>query len=119
MKDNQCQWCGRFCKYEEMDSYTPYGCASYDPPEPHDPTYICKKCSQSLKEDWIEKFKNGRLSYGDWQKSQAEIEAAKECDLVWVGNTSKIKWKGRELFCEYVPRKIYNKLIKSQLPNPE
>ena len=81
MKANQCGHCYRFCTYEEMDSYTPFGHAGMT--EPYDPTYICAKCAKELKDEFIKKFKNGGR-FGDWQKSNAEIGAAKLCGLVWV-----------------------------------
>ena len=83
MKDNQCHHCYKFSRYEDMDSYTPFGCASYDPPEPFDPTRICKECSEELKQKFIERFKKG-IYWGDWHKSKAEIEAAKEYGLKWL-----------------------------------
>ena len=113
MKDNQCHWCYRFCKYEEMDSYTPYGCSSYDPPEPYDPTYICKACSRKLKDGFVQRFKKGNLRYGHWCKSDAEREAAKKCKLVWIGNNSRLGHEGKKFFNEYIPQELYDKLLKS------
>ena len=104
MKGNQCNICYKFCKYEEMDSYTPYGCASYDPLEPHEPTVICKICSDYLEQEYVEQFKKGNYK-GDWCKSVAEQRAAKKCNLIWVGNNSNIEYEGRKMFNEYMPKK--------------
>jgi hypothetical protein len=79
----RCAYCGVFVSYD-ADSYTPYGCSSYDPPEPYDPEYVCSKHSEELYADFIRQFKQGSR-YGDWQKSRAEIRAAKDCGLAWVG----------------------------------
>lgn len=43
MKSNQCHSCYRFARYEDMDSYTPFGC-SYDrsgDPIPLDGINLC------------------------------------------------------------------------------
>ena len=102
---NQCEHCGIFCKYEEMDSYTPYGCSSYDPPEPYDPTSVCKKCSQKIYKEYKKQFAAGNFR-GDWCKSRAEMRAAKEAGLVWIGNNSNIKYKGKRAFNEYIPKEV-------------
>lgn len=110
MRDHQCHHCGIFSKYEEMDSYTRFGCSSYNPPEPHDPVFICKKCSHKLKEDFADSFKKGYYRTGDWQKSKAEIEAAKEAGLVWIHNNESLEWEGRSLAFEYIPKNIYEQI---------
>ena len=84
----QCDYCGLFAKM--FDSYTPYGCSSYDPPEPHDPTELCEKCSKELEEKMLKGFKDGARG-GDWMKSTAERNAAKACGLVW--NNSDFKYE--------------------------
>jgi len=108
---HQCQHCGVFSKYDELDSYTPYGCSSYNPPEPHDPIVICKVCSQKLYEKYKEQFARGEYKYGDWYKSNAERKAAKEAGLVWIGNNSSIEWNGKRAFNEYIPKEIYENAI--------
>ena len=101
----QCDWCGKFCAWDDTDSYTIYG-AVYpsidDGPEPHDPVHLCGKCSEELYEQYLNKFKNGNRD-GDWMKSNAERRAAKECGLVWVSNSTLVHRKtGHEAFNCYV-----------------
>lgn len=107
MKDHQCHQCYKFCKYEDLDSFTPFGCASYDPPEPFDPTMICKSCSEELKEYYAKQFAKGNYKIGCWQKSRAEHEAAKEAGLVWIGNSSSVEYNGKRAFNEYIPKEVY------------
>ncbi len=64
MKANQCGHCYKFFSWENWDSYTPFGCSSYDPPEPYDPVYLCSECSDKLKNEFIESFKRGILVMG-------------------------------------------------------
>ena len=92
-----------------MDTYTPFGCSSYDPPEPLDPINICKKCSDKLKHDFLNRFRNEEYKYGDWQKSKAERDAAKECGLVWVNGAQNVEYNGHRAFFEYVPKKVFNR----------
>jgi len=106
---NQCHHCGIFCKYEGMDSYIPYGCPNPADPEPFDPTMICKKCSEKLYNEYMTAFSNGS-HFGDWHKSDAEIRAAKDSGLIWIGNSSNIIWKDRRMFNEYMPESAYNEL---------
>lgn len=108
----KCDECNKICSQRGVDEYTPFGCSSYDPLEPLEPSHICKKCFSKVKKRWIEGFKNGSRD-GDWQKSRAEIEAAKECELeyVWDG----IGILGTEHFInsyQYVDKKLYNKIKK-------
>jgi len=94
-----------------MDCYIPYGCANPDYPEPLEPTMLCMKCSENLKATFLKRFNDGKhLGYGHWQKSNAEIEAAKEAGFIWIGNNSKLQLNGRRLFNEYIPKLIYDKL---------
>jgi len=105
-----CDHCGKFAKL--YDSYTPFGCSSYDPPEPLDPTQICKKCSDYLKQEWIKKFKEKNWKYGHWQKSLAEQEAAKECGLVWL-HSSGVGIYGTSNYknpYQYISQEEYDKL---------
>lgn len=90
-----CDECGKFCR--SFDEYTPFGCSSYDSPEPLDPSHICKNCFPKVKEEWIKKFRSGQRD-GDWCKSRAEEEAAEEFGLKWidgggVGEYGKKSWK--------------------------
>lgn len=43
----RCDACGRFIG-EDGDTYTVWGSASYDPPEPHDPEDLCGRCTKKL-----------------------------------------------------------------------
>ncbi len=106
-----CDECGLFCKY--YDEYTPFGCSSYDPPEPLEPSHICKKCFPAVKEEWKKNFENGS-KYGHWQKSRAEQKAAKECGLVWI-HSSGVGMLGTEDFADpyqYIPKEEYERLSK-------
>ena len=106
-----CDECGLFCRY--FDEYTPFGCSSYDPLEPLEPSYICEKCFPATKKRWIKKFTEG-FRYGNWQKSKAEQEAAKECGLRWV-NSDGIGTLGTEDFCDpykYITKEEYERLEK-------
>ena len=85
----RCDICNKFCKY--YDEWTPFGCSDPESPEPYDPSHICKKCFNKVKNEWIKGFKNGNR-YGDWQKSRAEVEAAKECGLRWIGQNGEGKY---------------------------
>lgn len=109
MKANQCGHCYKFCTYEEMDSYTPFGCANPCDPEPYDPTYICAKCSDELYHDFVKKFEQGNRD-GDWQKSNAERRAAKKMNLIWIHNSERLKLNGRDLLYEYIPLETYRVL---------
>jgi len=105
-----CDICNKFCSY--FDEWTPFGCSSYDPPEPFEPSHICKKCFPKVKKEWIKEFKNGCRN-GDYQKSRAEMEAANECGLKWVSNGVGVL--GTEEYADsyqYISKKDYNRLNK-------
>lgn len=93
-----CDTCGKFCR--PYDSGTLFGTKSYEEPEPLDPFHTCKKCFKKVKNEWIKSFKNGNRQ-GDWEKSRAEIEAAKECGLRWVGQNGEGEYgtKSWKLYC--------------------
>ena len=80
----QCEGCGKFVSYN-ADSYVPYGCADPESPGPYEPRFYCTKCSEEQYQWYLKRFKEGSR-YGDWQKSNAEMRAAKECHLAWVGS---------------------------------
>lgn len=104
-----CDGCGLFCRI--FDEYTPFGCSSYDPPEPLDPSHICKKCFNKEKERWISLLKKNK-KVGDWQKSRAEHEAASELELVWIGSGG-YGMLGTKDFAEpyqYITKKEYERL---------
>ncbi len=111
-----CDSCGLFCR--PYDEYTPFGCSSYDPPEPLDPSHTCKKCFKTEKKKWLEDFKRGNRN-GDWQKSNAEMEAAEECGLKWIHSSGigMLSKKGTKDFAEpyrYISKEEHNRL--SALP---
>lgn len=101
MKTHQCQECGKYSKYTELDSYIPFGC--YDPsnPEPYDPVMLCGKCSHNLYEEYKRRFNNGYRG-GDWHKADAEIKAAKECGLTWAHSSGALVDGIRVTYC-YIP----------------
>ena len=76
-----CDSCGLFCR--PYDEETPFGCRNPENPEPYDPYHYCKKCYPKQYRGWVKKFRAG-VRYGHWQKSRAEVQAAKKCGLVWV-----------------------------------
>lgn len=112
---NQCEHCGVFFKYSEMDSYIPFGCADPESPEPFDPTNLCKRCSVKLYDEYMKAFANGRYR-GDWGKSNAEQRAARDSGLVWIGNNERIEWRGKRMFNEYMPEIEYNLIKKKGNP---
>ena len=83
----KCDRCNKYCI--PVDSQTSFGCKDYEDPEPLDPEHFCKKCSILLYKEWLKKFKEGG-THGDWQKSNAEIKASKECELEWVSSSGYI-----------------------------
>ena len=105
---NRCAYCGLFVSWE-ADSYTNFGCSSYDPPEPHDPEFLCPRHSNELYLDFLKGFKNGSRS-GDWQKSNAEIKAAKECNLVWCNGIGTLGTKNWEDGHKYISKERYDEL---------
>lgn len=107
MKQHQCNDCGKYAKYEDLDSYTPFGCSDPSNPSPFDPTNICPECQERLFDYFLGCFKNGNYKVGHWQKSKAERKAAKECNLIWIGNNSDYQIDGRRAFNEYVPEYGY------------
>ena len=80
----RCTVCNVFVPYD-ADSYIPYGCADPEAPEPYDPEYYCAKHAEETYKDFVKDFTAGKRS-GEWTKSQAEMRAAKECGLAWVGS---------------------------------
>lgn len=81
----RCDHCSKFMS-EPYDSYTVFGCADPCAPEPYDPVELCKSCSDKKYKELLVRYSCCARS-GDWQKSNAEIRAAKEAGLVWVGNS--------------------------------
>jgi len=106
-----CDECGLFCK--PYDEYICFGTKDYDYPEPLDPNHVCKKCWKKFKQQWITNFKQGQRN-GDWQKSRAEIKAAKECGLIWIHSNGIGKYGTSEHknYC-YVTQEEFNRLSNS------
>jgi len=111
MKKEKCSRCGKYRLV--FDYFTPFGCQGEEGLEPLDREFICKRCFPVIKRNWIKRFKNGERS-GDWEKSRAEREAAKEMGLVWVGS-SGVGVLGTRYFLEpyhYYPKKLYDRMSK-------
>jgi hypothetical protein len=110
--NERCAYCWVFVSYD-ADSYTPYGCSSYDPPEPYDPEYLCLKHSEEVYQSFLKSFRAGSRS-GDWQKSRAEMRAAKKCGLAWVG-TNGVGMLGSKDWASahrYITQEEYDRLAK-------
>ena len=106
-----CDECGLFCR--PVDDYTFFGSQGEEGLDPLDPNHICKKCFPKVKKEWIERFKEGSRN-GDWQKSRAEIEAAKECKLVWI-SSGGIGILGTSYFIDqsrYISKKLFDRISK-------
>lgn len=104
-----CDECGLFCSY--FDEYTPFGCADPEYPEPYEPSHICKKCFPKIKKRWIKKFKEG-YRYGNYLKSRAEMESAKECGLKWSNGIGMLGTKDFADAHQYITKKEYDRLAK-------
>lgn len=85
---SRCDYCYKYALI--ADSYTPFGCADPTDPEPYDPTDICGRCSEKDYQKWLQTLSAGSR-HGNWCKSNGEVRAAKECGLVWVGNTGTLR----------------------------
>ncbi len=105
----RCDICNKFCKY--YDEWTPFDYLDPEYPEPYEPSHICKKCFKSVKKEWIELFKNGCRS-GDYEKSRAEQEAAKECGLAWSIGVGTLGTKDWADSYQYISQKEYDRLSK-------
>lgn len=98
--NNKCSYCGKFVDWR-ADSFTPFGCSSYDPPEPYDPELICLNCIPKDYEEWAKGFARGS-TFGNWCKSKGEVRAAEDYGFIWVGSSSKVdRRNGREYFNTY------------------
>jgi hypothetical protein len=96
----KCGYCGRFCI--PADWYTPFGCADPEEPEPYDPTYFCILCSKHWETVWDKHFAEGSRS-GDWQKSDAEMNAARKAGLEWVHENGLVDTRtGRDIHYQYI-----------------
>ena len=98
----RCDLCSKFMS-EPYDSRTIFGCADPSAPEPYDPDEFCKKCSEARYKKLLAWYSCcGRD--GDYIKSNAEIRAAKDAGLVWVGNSNTLveKHTGRSIMNRYI-----------------
>lgn len=89
----RCDMCGKFCI--PYDEETPYGSKYAEDPEPLDPYHYCKKCSKKLYKNWLNLLVINP-NCGDWQKSNAEIKAAKKLGLVWDNSNFRYKKESNE-----------------------
>ena len=100
----RCDICGKYCT--PADDETPFGCKNPEDPEPLDPDHFCIKCWPELKANWLKSFKDGSR-YGYYQKSRAEMEAAEECGLVWVGDGLGTYGTDTHKFHQYITKEEY------------
>lgn len=96
----KCDFCGRFMRLP-YDSRTVFGCADPGAPEPYDPDDYCKKCAKENFEHLLARYKCCRRD-GDWEKSNAEIRAAKEAGLVWITNSGFNSLTGAYIHQQYL-----------------
>jgi len=108
----RCAVCNKFVSYD-ADSYIPYGCADPENPEPYDPSYLCSEHAEEEYKDYVRDFTNGKRS-GEWTKSQAEMRAARECGLAWIGSNGvgilgdkNGNWKDAH---QYIDQKEFDRL---------
>ena len=69
---NRCDYCGKFCSWVGIDSYTPFGTAVDT--EPPDEVFMCCKCSQTETRRMVQL---GYVLSGEWWPSRATRRAAK------------------------------------------
>jgi len=109
----RCSDCGKFIKFP-FDQKTTFGCSSYDPPEPCDPDYFCQKCAKKMYKWLLEKYKCCYRE-GDWEKSNAEMRAAKEAGLEWIGSSGIVNpFNGEEIRFKYI--RIADKNLIKYIP---
>lgn len=97
----KCCECGKFIK-RPYDSSTRFGCADPGAPEPYDPDFYCKPCATKLYKTLLTRYKCCYRE-GDWQKSDAEIQAAEEAGLEWVHDGGLVrKSTGEEVNYRYI-----------------
>lgn len=101
MDQLRCYFCGRFLRHP-YDSRVIFGGTGPEGLDPHDPDFFCKRCSTKLYKELLVKYKCCYRE-GDYEKSRAEIKAAKEAGLVWVHGTGFVeKSTGRDICYQYI-----------------
>lgn len=101
MERLRCSDCQKFIRYS-YDSRTTFGCADPEAPEPYDPDSFCRKCSNKMYKRLLKGYLCCQRS-GDWQKSDAEMKAAKEAGLEWIGSSSLIDtYSGNDIMNRYI-----------------
>lgn len=98
----RCDGCFKFIRYP-FDSRTTFGCADPEAPEPYDPDDYCRKCSNEMYRRLLKGYLCCARS-GDWMKSKAEIRAAKEAELTWVGQSGFSSQTGRYIYHQYLSK---------------
>lgn len=103
MERLKCCDCGRFIS-RPFDQSTSFGCADPEAPEPYDPDLYCRTCAKKLYKSLLKRYSCCYRS-GDWQKSNAEIRAAKEAGLEWIDSSGiVITYSGRDIMYSYVTK---------------
>jgi len=101
MRDQiRCYSCGKFLRIP-YDSRTIFGCSDQEAPEPYEPDFFCKKCSNKFYKELLKGYECCDR-YGDWQKSKSELRAAKEAGLEWVSSPLVSTLDGRNIHNEYI-----------------
>ena len=101
---SRCGYCGIYVSYE-ADNYTPFGCADPEAPEPYDPTYLCKKHEEANYQELLKSFREGKVWYGNYNKSKGEIRAAEECGLEWVHGSGLVDERtGYDVHYRYIKK---------------
>ena|ERR1035437_6450343 len=97
----KCDHCNKFSR--PYDSLTIFGGTGAEGLEPYDPEEFCRKCSTKLYNELLVKYKCCYRG-GDYQKSNAEMKAAKKAKLEWIGNTGSLVEKslGRYIMNQYI-----------------
>lgn len=100
----KCYSCGKFIRYA-YDSRVVFGGAGPEGLEPHDPDYYCRKCSTRRYKELLKGYECCKRS-GDYEKSDAEVKAAKKAGLTWIGSNGLVdKFTGRDIHYEYIREK--------------
>lgn len=95
-----CDHCGHFCR--PVDSHAPFGGTGPEGLDPPEDEHVCAKCWPALKEGWVRRFAAGHLG-GEWHKSDAEVEAAREAGLEWVHQNGLVDTRtNRDVLYRYI-----------------